>query len=298
MLKFKPIEISDKEWVDSLMSMNNYKGSEYVFANNFNWRNSYHTEVARYKDFYMLISGKTMKSYLYPAGRGDLKEAINELIEDAKSRNIKFVLRSLTEETKAELEAVMPNVFHFEPLRDNADYIYEMEKLYSLAGKKLHAKRNHINKFKTVNPNWVYEDIDEFNIKDCIEMNKKWCVRMNCHEDESLTEEAQAIKSSMDNFFELGLIGGLLRLEEGGEVIAYTVASFTRGCDTAVVHIEKAYHEIQGAYPMINQQFIQSKCTDFTYINREDDLGEEGLRKSKLSYYPLIIEEKYIATLK
>ncbi len=298
MLNFKPIEISDKQWVDPLVSGNNYKGSEYVFANNFNWRNSYHTEIARYKDFYMLISGKTTKSYLFPAGSGDLKEAVNELINDAKSRGIQFMLRSLTEQTKAKLEAVMPNKFQFSALRDNADYIYEMEKLYSLSGKKLQAKRNHINKFKQVNPNWVYENIDETNIKDCVELNKKWCVRMNCVEDDSLIEETMAIKSALDNFFELGLIGGILRLEKGGEAVAYTVGSFTAGCDTVVVHIEKAYHEIQGAYPMINQQFVQSRCTDFTYINREDDLGEEGLRKAKLSYYPAIIEEKYIATLK
>ncbi len=298
MLDFKPIEVTDKQWADPLIKMSNYKGSEYVFSNNYNWRFSYFTEVARFKDFYLVKSGKTKKSYLFPSGSGDLKEVVTALIEDAKARGEIFALRSITEETKAQLEAVMPDVFNFETNRDNADYIYLKDKLSTLAGKKLHGKRNHINRFKENNPNWVYEDITPENIYDCITMNKKWCKLMECNDSETLSEEVCAVKSSFRDFENLKLIGGLLRLEAGGDVIAYTIGSYTEGCDTVVVHIEKAFHEIQGAYPMINQQFVLSQCQDFTYINREDDLGEEGLRKAKLSYYPEIIEEKYIATLK
>ena len=97
--------------------------------------------------------------------------------------------------------------------------------------------------------------------------------------------------NSLRLFKELKLTGGVLRI--GGEVVAFTIGEPVKA-DTFVVHIEKAYADIQGAYPMINQQFVLNECGDYQYINREDDTGAEGLRKAKLSYRPVFFVEKGI----
>ena len=90
-------------------------------------------------------------------------------------------------------------------------------------------------------------------------------------------------------FEELGFKGGLLRA--GGKVIAFSIGEPV--CDdTMVVHIEKAYAQVQGAYPMINQQFLLHEAQGYPYVNREDDAGQEGLRQAKLSYHPAFMVEK------
>ena len=120
-------------------------------------------------------------------------------------------------------------------------------------------------------------------------MNKRWCAANDCMmEDEKLSEQC-AVAQAFRHFEALGLKGGLIRVD--GEVIAYCMGE-PLNSDTFVVHIEKAMSEIQGAYPMINQQFVKNTCQDYQYINREDATGAEGLRKAKLSYYPVLLEEK------
>ena len=94
---------------------------------------------------------------------------------------------------------------------------------------------------------------------------------------------------------ELELKGGILRV--GGEIVAFTLGEPVSD-DTFVVHIEKAHAQVRGAYQMINQQFLAHEVADYTYVNREDDTGDEGLRKAKLSYRPAFLVEKGTVTLK
>lgn len=294
MIDFRQITISDREWIEPLLRMSNFRGSEYTFSNNYNWRDIYGIKVARMNDYYLVRSGKgDYRSYLYPAGSGDIKPVIEALIEDAKENDREFIMHGLTDETVAQLSSIFPDRFEITATRDNADYIYLAEKLSTLSGKKLHSKRNHIARFK--DNNWEYESINENNIDDCIKMNSKWCKENDCSVNKSLQEEACSVKNAFMNFKAEDLKGGLLRID--GEVIAYTIGTRLNS-DTFIVHIEKAFSGIQGAYPMINQQFVQHECEDYMYVNREDDLGEEGLRKAKLSYYPHIILEKYEVRLK
>ncbi|MDE7366504.1 MAG: phosphatidylglycerol lysyltransferase domain-containing protein, partial [Lachnospiraceae bacterium] len=184
-----------------------------------------------------------------------------------------------------------PERFHLEYERDWADYIYSREKLTTLAGKKLHGKRNHIKRFIDAHPEWSYERITEENVEECAAMAKNWC-RANCiQEDEEKEEEFHLVIRALRNFKALHMTGGLLRTGEG--VVAFTLGSPV-SADTFDVSFEKAYGEIQGAYPMINQQFVMHELQNYTYINREEDVGVEGLRKAKLSYYPEILLEKGI----
>ncbi len=192
------------------------------------------------------------------------------------------------------LEALYPGRFQVAYDRDLADYVYESERLLTLSGKKLHAKRNHINKFKETYPDWQYESITEENTGECLEMAQAWRVLNGCDEDENKHAEFCVTLNALKLRRELGLKGGLLRAD--GRVVAFTLGEAV-GDDTFVVHIEKAYADVQGAYPMINQQFVAHEGAAYRYINREEDTGAEGLRKAKLSYYPDRMLEKGIVTL-
>lgn len=292
MIEFRPITIKDREWVQKHLQKANIRSCEYSFVNNFIWGKQYQLGIAEIEGFYCSMSGgDNEKVYSFPVGTGDVKHVLELLMEDAKERNIPFVVRGLVTEQLDLLNELFPNMFESSSSRDEADYLYTVEKLSKLSGKKLHGKRNHIARFKD-NPNWIYEDISAVNMDDCLQMNKEWCAMYKCIEDPSLNHELCAVKQAFAHYEELGLVGGLIRRE--GKVIAYTIGSKINE-DTFDVHIEKAFPDIQGAYPMINQQFIMHNCMEYTYVNREEDLGDEGLRKAKLSYYPDILLEKFTA---
>ena len=188
---------------------------------------------------------------------------------------------------------MVPGRFQIEYVRDVADYVYETEKLATLAGKKLHGKRNHINKFKTLYPDWSYEHINDENVEECFQMALKWRNQNGCDDDAEKNAEMCVTLNSLRLYKELGLTGGILRVN--GQIAAFSMGE-PLCSDTFVVHIEKAFADIEGAYPMINQQFVQHECMDYKYVNREDDAGSEGLRKAKLSYRPAFMVEKGIVT--
>ncbi len=295
MIDFKEIELKDKEWVDECLKQVKFQGCEYSFTSNYIWRAIYQPKIAKVEGMYCLRSEYQGRySYCYPAGKGDVKRVIVQLLEDAKEQGIPFRMHGITENLMEQLEEWFPGLFQFETNRDDSDYIYTVEKLSTLAGKKLHGKRNHINRFKDTD-DWEYYDVTSENVQECIEMNKEWLARYVTEEDKGLQDEAKAVSEILEHFDELKVKGGILKRE--GKVVAYTIGEPIND-DTYVIHIEKAFYEVQGAYPMINQQFVLRNCQDYKYVNREEDTGDEGLRKAKLSYYPDILLDKYVATLK
>ena len=190
----------------------------------------------------------------------------------------------------------MPNRFVFEENRDGADYVYYSKDLITLAGKKLHSKRNFINRFqKEYGDRYQFREIDDSKYQQVLAYHNEWCKQNDCKEDESLRGEICGQLAGLKNRQALGLKTGVLYLD--GKVIAYSFGTQLSE-DTFVVHIEKADHTIDGAYPMINKCFAEHHCQNVEFINREEDMGLEGLRKAKLSYHPAFILMKYCATLK
>ncbi len=295
MLDFMPIELSDKQWMTDLFEQGNAPSEEYNFEFAYIWRKTYGLTATRMNDYVLVFSSQPTPSYLFPCGTGDLKPVLEAIMQDAKERNIPLQLHCLMPEQIEQLEAIYPGCFTYELQRDYADYIYSAEKLRTLSGKKLHAKRNHINRFLQNHPDWRYESITQDNIEDCILLNELWCKQSNCAENQDLKEESCAMRQAFANYDELSFDGGILYT--GEKVVAYTIGSRLTQ-DTYMVHFEKALAEVQGAYPMINQQFIQHIGDGYQWINRQDDMGEEGLRKAKLSYYPERILDKHIAYYK
>ncbi len=292
MLDWKPLQLADRDWIDPLIHASDFRGCEYSFGTIFLWRHVFHTKVAQLEDRLLLRSGsKGNYSYLFPPGIGDLKGALLALEEDAKMEEQPFWMHSVNEQSRAELETLFPGRYFFAPIRSDFDYIYTAQSLVALKGKKLHGKRNHINRFLAQFENrWSYEQITPENLPECMLMNQKWCLQNECALDESKQREQCAVKEAFANYFDLHLIGGLLRVDQ--QVVAFTIGE-PLNSDTLLVHIEKAFTEYHGAYPMINQQFILANGERFLYVNREDDTGSEGLRKAKLSYHPAFLETKF-----
>lgn len=297
MIEFKDVTVKDKGWIDNLLSFNDYGSTEYNFSVLYIWKDVYKAKIARYKDFLLAKYGEPGRgrgvSYMYPAGRGDIKEAVELLIDDAKECGVPFVLIPVLAEQKAVLEELFPGRFSYTPNRDGFDYIYSAESLITLKGKKYQSKRNFVSRFKK-NNNWSFEPITSENIEECRQMNDEWCALYGCANSASLSEEGCSVRSALRNFQELKMEGALLRVD--GKVAAFSIGEKLNS-NTVLIHIEKAFAYIEGAYPAISQMFLESlrdKGILFELVNREDDAGDEGLRKAKLQYHPLFMIEKYI----
>ena len=300
-IEWKKIEMEDRAVIESYYEYEQSNCCEYSFANNYLWSPFYHTDYAIIEE--MLVFRTKYEDRLsvgFPMAKGEnsqkkLKEVLMILQEYFQQENHQFKLYFATKEKFAQVEEIFPGKYQVEYNRDEADYIYEVDKMISLGGKKLHGKRNHINKFKATYPNWSYEPLTKKNKQDCMEMAEEWKRRNLCGEKGGKHREFCVTRRALQEFEELGLKGGVLRAES--EIVAFTLGEKLNN-DMFVIHIEKAYADVHGAYPMINQQFLIHEASQYKYVNREEDTGSEGLRKAKLSYYPIFLQEKGCITIK
>ena len=284
MLHFKTVTMEDRPWIHELLYRAGRKGCEYSFAKLFFWL-SHHSRIARVGDFLCIrtcYGGKC--SYFYPAGQGDVASVLEQLQKDAESIGAPFLLRGVTEDDRAELETLDPKKFEFTPLRDTFDYTYPVEKLANLAGKKLQSKRNHINRFLAELEQWHTEELTHEHLPAVLEMLKKWYE--NRADAKSLTTERSALETALFRREYLGMEG--IVLFAGSDMVAFSMGNRISP-KVFDVNFEKAFAEIPGAYPLVNREFaryIAGKYPEVELLNREDDMGLEGLRKAKESYYP------------
>jgi len=235
------------------------------------------------------LTFKGMHQYIYPAGCGDKKPIIERLWQDSHEAGKPFVLRSLTRDTMAQLQQMFPDRFTYEETRNAFDYLYEIDTLCELAGKKYQAKRNHINRFVEANPNWHTQVVTAENRHICLELADAW---YKTHPDSDA--DSRALEKAFAHFDELGFEGIILFGEDGP--VGFSVGNRISR-DTFDVNFEKSFADIQGAYPLVNREFarhIRAAHPQIRYLNREDDMGLENLRKAKESYHPILLE-KFIA---
>ena len=289
MLEFKYSTPQDKQWIDEVLSKSRHMGCIYSFAQTFIWANKYNTKVCRYKDALLIMGGYEEKAYMYPAGDYDIHEIIEVLRQDSRERGIPFVIAAAEEWQMQELAQAYPDEFEFTEDRDSFDYIYLASDLINLAGRKYHGKRNHIAKFMRRYPECVYENINKDNLCQCVDAAKLWYEQNK--DKEGLDQELAAIKRAADHFEEFGFVGGMLKID--GKAVAFTMGERLNK-DIFVVHFEKALEGYEEAYTVINNRFASECLSGYTYINREEDMGIEGLRKAKLSYRPHILLKKYL----
>ncbi len=292
-MDFKVIELSDRPWITEILKMSDFRGCEYNFSNNFAWHRLYNTSICRYKNFYISRSMKYGLRFTFPAGSGDYKDLFLVLKKEAEELNSPLVVSSVTDENLKIFEELFAGQYTVSCDEADSDYIYDAEKLRTLSGKKYHQKRNHLARF--YENNWKYSEMTEKDFDECIEFAVNSYNLNKAYDDESAVAEQYAINTFMNHFCELELKGGVIRVD--GKVEGFTIGDRIN-TDTFDIHIEKANAAIQGAYAAINNEFAKAATEDCAYINREEDLGLEGLRKSKRSYYPVIMLRKNVVTFK
>jgi len=227
-------------------------------------------------------------SVSYPVGDGDRKNAILHLSNYIRELDLRPVFRNLSREMVAELESLYPGAFEFVEDRAAADYIYETEKMITLSGKKLHAKRNHYNFFKN-NYAYVYRQRTAEDMPDCMALFERWLDEKENKKWIGTSREATA--KLLGSFAALPVRAGGLYVED--ELIAFSVGEPVTE-DTVLVHLEFAA-DIRGAFNVINSEFCAHEWPGYTYVNREEDMGLDGLRQTKLAYRPVRLLEKFNA---
>lgn len=292
-LAFKKIGLEDKEIFRPYLKAQDSRSSEMTFGNLYLWSRQYPIGYALIEDM-LVLKSLVRESFVFPVGKGNLRKVVDILTEYEQERGNRLSFYNVPEERFVQLNELYPGRFTIEYIRDYADYVYDTEKLANLSGKKYHGKKNHINRFKKTYPDWSYEPIYAGNLEDCFQLGLIWRRENGCEEDEEKNAEMCVALNSLRLFEELELTGGVLRAE--GQVVAFTIGEPINE-DTFVVHIEKARADVHGAYTMINQQFVSRELAGrYRYVNREDDVGMEGLRKAKLSYHPEFLVEKGYVT--
>lgn len=297
MIYFQPLTLTQKEEYDRYLMNCGERGCEYSFANLFVWGRQ---RAALVEGCMVIFSQFNRRSvYPFPIGAGDIKAALDAIIHDAKVRDIPCRLTSLTEEDQVLLESLYPGRFRIHHDRDGYDYVYAIDDLADLKGRKFQRKRNHVNKFYAAHPDCVALPLEEVDMDELTAMAKQWYAQRLREEPQGdYHMEQAALFKALKHYRALGM-EGLVLVEEG------RILAFTMGCPlnetTFDVNFEKALSEVDGAYAAINQAFarhLRNKYPQLQFLNREDDLGLEGLRKAKLSYCPHHLIEKSWACLK
>ena len=293
MLDFREIDIKDKDWINELLHKSDFMGCEYSFANNMAWRKMSNSLITKYKDFYIVGTPLAdVPSFTYPAGEGDITEVFSELKKISDSKGKPLVISSVNNENLIKLKEIYGDRLTVKTNPDYFDYIYNNIDLIEMKGKKFHGKRNHIKRFK--DNDWEFREITEKDFDDCITFAVESYNNSNGHDDFSAVCEQFAIHTFFDNYYEFGLKGAILK--QNGLLVGFTLGEQLNS-NTFVVHIEKALGSVQGAYPTICNEFAKMCASELKYINREEDLGLEGLRKSKRSYNPAFLLEKHVVII-
>lgn len=287
---FHPVTVADKPLFEYYILSSEEQNCDLNFANIFCWSDTYHTEIAEVDNSLVIrFDNGGTKCYMQPFCIGDKALIIERLRQDAFLQRVPLRLYGLSHEWRKFLEDNYPLEFAFDTPRALCDYIYRTEDLAHLQGRKYQPKRNHINHFVARN-DWYAEPLSKANIKDCLALNKKWLQGREIGEMEQA--EQRALHRAFDNFDALGLRG--LVLYANGSPVAFSYGTPITH-KTFCVHVEKYDGEVQGAATMINRLMAQSLEEEFEFINREDDLGLEGLRFAKMSYYPTTLLDKISA---
>lgn len=296
-MELQHISLSQKNEIEKIFRIENSASADYCFGNIYMWDKRYKQKTAVIGGrLVTLISGMGEDYFSFPVGEGDISPAFDFMRGYCRDKGIRLKLCGVESGHKALMEEAFPNRFGYTADRDFFDYIYPIDALISYSGKHLHAKKNHCNRFENENENeWSFVPLTATLIPECVLMLDEWTKAEAERLSGGIIDEHVAILRGLRHFDELGLMGGVLLI--GGRVSGFAIGE--RLNDTCFCeHFEKAFTDIPGAYPIVCREFakmIKAKYLDICYVNREDDLGSESLRRSKLSYQPERLLEKYTA---
>lgn len=285
MIEFLPITTDDKQLFEAHLEGESERGCEVSFANLYLWGRQSFAEMQGHILVFSQFNRRSV--YPYPLGSGDKKAVLDAIIADSRARGIPCRITGLGATARATVEELYPDMFRFHTDEDSFDYVYAIDDLADLKGKKYHGKRNHIHRFDEAFPDYRVEPITEENLPRVKKMAENWYeerIKENPNGDHHM--ERAALNKAFAHMKELEMDGIALTVKD--EVIAFTMGSRMYG-EYYDVNFEKAVAGADGAYAKINCEFakyIRNKYPDIKYLDREEDMGLEGLRKAKKSYHP------------
>lgn len=296
---FKPISLEAKETIERYTKPWALECSDLSFANLFIWGADGKMEYAEKNQcLYIKMDFEGVPVYFWApipeyGTEINYRKAVYDGIDYMEQLGVEPTYRSVWVPFRDKMLDTCPELFCL-PTDISWDYIYSRESLATLKGKKLHGKRNHINKFLSQNPDYVYKKLEPSMISDCIALYEHWSEEKD-EPSMHLDDEKRSVLLALNHMEALGLTGGTIYLD--GKLCAFTVGERLLP-QMQLIHIEKANTDIDGLYPMINQQYILHECGDVEWINREEDMGLEGMRKAKRSYHPARMVEKFMLSTK
>jgi len=289
--EFRPLRLEDRQFFQEILWDYQPETSELTFTNLFIWQTHYGYEWCRDRDWLLVVSRSPARNGwgLPPLGPPPRVEVCGQILDWLQEEA--GVAAPRLERVDRRLAAELAGVSRFavEPQRDHFDYVYRSQDLIRLAGGEYHAKRNYINTLARTHP-CRYEPLEARHLAACRELATAWCSLKRCEEDLSLMGEWEAVTTALANLETLQVQGGVILID--GRVEAFSLGELLNR-ETAVIHVEKANPEIRGLYALINQQFCEHAWAGVPFINREQDLGEPGLRTAKMSYHPHQLVEKF-----
>ncbi len=293
--RMRELLLEDRELFVPWMRMHGVESSDITFTNLFLWRGARPVRIARSGDFLVIVrTGLPGDARLLtPVGDGDLASAVRSLpgllaheLGHGAAVKVPAAIERMPERLARELESAG---FNAEEDRDNFDYVYRVGDLAELKGRRFDGKRNQVRRCLDAHE-CSYEPIREETLLDCLRLEEAWCDTRHCDSSPELWGEFRAIREAFMHFQQLSLFGGAVRIE--GTVQAFAIAERMDG-ETALVHFEKANPAVHGLYQLVNQWFCRNALSGFTWVNREQDLGIEGLRRAKMSYHPERFVKKF-----
>jgi uncharacterized protein len=298
MVVFKPLELEDRELFQKYLRGYNFNTYEYSFSTLYLWRKLCSVEYAIIAG--ALVVKKTERNvgtyFMQPIGytKENIKEVINILIEmKRRDRNIKCLFRDIEEPFIDELRELFSQEICLCEDVNNFDYIYNREELMTLRGNRFHKKRNHYNQFIATYNFEARDLLEDGVINDCRIFAEEWTEGREKITSQ-LEHELEGINDVLSNIKQLNLQGMAVYID--GKIAGFTIGEKVNG-KMAIIHIEKANAEYRGIYAYVNKTFIERYFNDVTFINREEDLGVEGLREAKKSYHPVKLEKKFIVNV-
>ena len=291
MLEFKKLGFEDFENVKEYFDAFRSHSCDFTAGITFMWREFYDMQIAYCgKDIVFKLTDDGCGEAFLPPAKERFDEICKEIEDYCKSKKIKMQFYSVTVDMLDDFRRLYPDCVYYAE-DEWADYIYEAEKILKLEGKKYATQRNHINKFRRLYDDFTFEEITSDDVAECIDLMEN---RMAEKEDILAAAEKETVKDVLENLEIYKPLTGVLRVN--GEVAGFSCAE--KIGDILTVHIEKADIRFDGAYPMLTHLFLEKYVDDnIKFVNREDDSGDEGLRRSKLSYHPCELLEKYFVEI-
>lgn len=287
---FEALSLKHQPLIEDFLRSHPPEISEMTFTNLYIWRYYYQFQVSMHKGFLTFLAQppETPPFFFPPLGKGDLFSWAYDCLDFLKARGVPPRLNRIPESILKELSSLLDVKTFFD--RNNSDYVYLTQNLIRLSGNRYHTLKNHINRF-TKKYAWEYLPMTPELIAECLDLQEEWCRLKQCIESPSLLSEEQAIIEALTHIDLLNYKGGVIRIQ--GKVEAFTMGELLNP-QTVVIHVEKGNPKLPGLYPLIQQQFLDQEWSQILYVNREQDLGIQGLRKAKSSYHPEFMINKYM----